>query len=181
MNWNPFKKKDEGPEFDPLKDLTLSGLKPGYVLDYDLKTWQVTAQHRYEYDGDPTDEWELTCADDVVYLEREEDDGVTWTLTRKVGANAIEENLRSHMKDNDDPPETLTFQGTEYEADSSDVGQFFKDGEGEGQEFISWSYVDESEKKVLFVEQWGDNDYDVAAGEVVEEFQFSDILPGGKS
>lgn len=180
MNWNPFKKKEKD-QLDPLKDLTLSGLKPGYVVDYDLKTWQVTAQHRYEYDGDPTDEWELTCADEVRYLEREEDDGVAWTLTRKIDLKAIEEDVRAHMKTNEDPPERVTFEGTVYEADSSDVGKFYKNGEGPVQEFITWAYVDASEKKVLFIEQWGDDEYDASAGEVVEEYQFSDVLPGGTS
>ena len=178
MNWNPFKKKDSEPELDPLKDLTLSGLKPGYVLDYDLKTWQVTAQHRYDYDGDRTDEWELTCADEVVYLEREEDDGITWTLTRKVGLSAIEGNLLVHMREKEDPPDTVTFDGTVYHGEATDVGQYFRDGEGAGQELISWSYSDDSGKKLLFIEQWGDDEYDAAAGEVVEEYQFSDILPG---
>ncbi len=179
MSWNPFKKKDQEPELDPLKDLTLSGMKPGFVVDYDLKTWQVTAQHRYDYEGDTTDEWELTCADEVLLLEREEDDGVTWTLTRKIGANAIEGNLRAHMKENDDPPDTVTHNGTSYHGESSDVGQFYRNGEDPGLEFISWSYADDSGKKVLFIEQWGDDEFDASAGEIVEEYQFSDILPGG--
>ena len=89
MNWNPFKKKEEEPEaIDPL-NLSLSDLKPGYVLDYDLKTWQVTAHHYYDYDGDRVDEWELACGDDVAYLDREEDDGISWTLTRKIRVTDI--------------------------------------------------------------------------------------------
>ena len=50
---------------------------------------------------------------------------------------------------------------------------------GSGEEFINWSYVDESEKQVLVIEQWGENEFAASAGEVVEPYQFSNILPGG--
>lgn len=181
MNWNPFKKKDEKAELDPLRDLTLSALRPGYVVDYDLKTWQVTAQHHYDFEGDRADEWELTCADGVRFLDREEDDGIRWTLTRKIQLSAIEGNLRGHLKESEDPPDTVVYEGTEYFGESSDGGEYFKDGEEPGQEFIVWSYADESGKKVLYIEQWGDDEYEAAVGEVVEEYQFSDILPGGST
>lgn len=179
MNWNPFSKKKDEPELDPLADLTLSNLKPGYMVDYDLKTWKVTAQHYYDYEGDRVDEWELSCADEVAYLEREEDDEVSWTLTRKVALSDIEGNLRSHLRENDDPPEEITCKGIVYFGESSDVGRFYQDGEGEGRELIVWDYVDDSEKKTLSIEQWGDDDYAASVGEVVEEYQFSSILPSG--
>ena len=177
MNWNPFKKKEAEPEIDPLRDLTLSNLKPGYMVDYDLKTWQVTAHHRYDYDGDWTDEWELTCADEVRFLEREEDDGVAWAFTRKIPLSDIEEDLRAYLREHEDPPEEVTCGGVSYSGESSDVGQFHKDGAGLGEEFIVWNYVDSSGKQVLAIEQWGDDEYEASVGEVVEEYQFSNILP----
>ena len=179
MNWNPFSKKDKAPDLDPLRDLTLSNLEPGYVLDYDLKTWQVTAHHRYDFDGDWTDEWELTSAEDVRYLDGEEDDGARWTLSRKISVARIEGELRAHLRENDDAPDRVTFEGVEYFGESTDVGKFYKDGEGEGQEVIVWDYLDESRKRTLAIEQWGDDEYEASVGEVVEEYQFSDILPSG--
>ncbi len=179
MNWNPFNKKDKAPDLDPLRDLTLSNLKPEYVVDYDLKTWQVTAHHRYDFDGDWTDEWELTSAEEVRYLDGEEDDGVSWTLSRKIPVARLEGDLRAHLRENDDPPDPVTFEGVEYFGESSSAGKFHKDGEGEGQELIVWEYLDESRKRTLTIEQWGDDEYEASVGEVVEEFQFSDILPSG--
>ncbi len=177
MNWNPFKKRErESKTPDPLS-LALSDLKPGYVLDYDLKTWQVTAHHYYDYDGDRVDEWELTCGDDVAYLDRAEDDGTTWTLTRKIRLSDIQGNIHAHMRHNDDPPDEVTYNGVIYYGDSSAVGCYHKNGEHSGQEFIIWNYSDESLKRTLSLEQWGDDDYDAAVGEIVEEYQFSDILP----
>ena len=47
----------------------------------------------------------------------------------------------------------------------------------EGQEFIIWNYFDESGKLTLSLEQWDEDAYDASVGEVVEEYQFSSILP----
>ena len=177
MNWNPFKKKKEESEaLDPLS-VTLSDLKPGYVLDYDLKTWQVTAQHYYDYEGDRVDEWELSCGDDVAYLERAEDDSISWGLTRKIPVSNIEGNIRAHMSKYDDPPDEVTCNGVIYYGESSAVGSFHKDGGDEGQEFIIWNYFDESGKLTLSLDQWDEDAYDASVGEVVEEYQFSSILP----
>jgi hypothetical protein len=182
MNWNPFKKKQEEESLDPLSDLSLSRLKPGYVLDYDLKTWQVTAHNRYDYDGDWADEWELTCAAGVLYLEREVDDEETWAVYRKIDLDEIQEDVRAAIMEDDDPPNHVTAGGVTYEAESSDAGYFHRGGEkatgGSGKEFVNWSYADESEKKLLVIEQWGENDFAASVGEVVTPFQFSDILPG---
>ncbi len=179
MNWNPFKKKKEEPEvLDPLS-ITLSDLKLGYVLDYDLKTWKVTAQHYYDYEGDRADEWELTCGDDVAYLERSEDDSITWGLTRKIHLSDVEGDVRGHMRDhdNDDPPDEVRCHGIMFYGVSSAVGSFYKDGGDEGQKFIIWNYLDESEKHTLSIEQWDEDAFDAAVGEIVEEYQFSNILP----
>ncbi len=177
MSWNPFKKKEpEAEARDPLS-LTLSDLKPGYVLDYDLKTWQVAAHHYYDYDGDRVDEWELTCGDDRAYLERSEDDGITWILTRKIPLSSIEGDIRDHMRHNDDPPDEVICNGVAYCGESSAVGRYHQNADPTGREFIVWQYLDDSEKRTLSLEQWDEDHYDASVGEVVEEYQFTDILP----
>jgi hypothetical protein len=178
MNWNPFKTKEE-PELDPLADLVLANLKPGYILDYDLKTWKVDAHHTIDYEGDKADEWVITCADETIYLEREDDDEPTLGISRKIRLSDLDGDIRIHMKNNDDPPEEITHNGITYYADSSSVGQFYENGEGAGQEFIVWDYEDDSEKRTLCIEQWGEDEFEASVGEVVEEYQFSNILPAG--
>ena len=125
------------------------------------------------------DEWELSCADEVVYLEREEDDGIVWTLTRKIALSDIEGDLRAYLRQHEDPPERLTCNGVDYFGESSSAGRFYRDGQGPGREFIVWDYRDRSGEKVLSIEQWGDDEYEACIGEVVEEYQFSNILPSG--
>lgn len=177
MNWNPFKKKGEDKQEPDLLNLNLVDLKPGYVLDYDLKTWEVTAQHLYDYEGDKVEEWELTCSDDVVYLDGEDDDGFTWILTQKISLSEVDDDLKTYLDENEEPPEQIICDGVTYEAKSSSTGKFHKNRSGSGDDFIVWDYLDVTERKVLVIEQWGDDDYETSIGKVVEEYEFSNILP----
>ena len=104
-------------------------------------------------------------------------------LEDTVYGRGADEREPDEILENEDPPNTVHFEGKAYEAESSDAGHFYRNGGespgGSGQEFITWTYVDESEKLVLVVEQWGENEFAASAGEMVEPYQFSNILPGG--
>ncbi len=108
-----FKKKEE--DFDPLKDLVLSKLRVGYYVDFDMKTWEVTGQSRYDFgEGYVTDEWELTTGREKWYLEREEDDEVEWSFSKKLPIGAIEGDVRQHIIDHEDPPNKIVCKGKTY-------------------------------------------------------------------
>jgi len=172
-----FGKEDEGRE-DVYQDYTLDTMKVGYLVDYDLKTWEVIGCNTYDYDGFLTTEWELRGGDEVRFLERGEEDGkAEWTLTRRIQISQIEEAIIDAVLADDDPPEEIHFEGRLYAAVESGAGLFREGGEGEGREFVSWSYEAE-EDRVLFVTQWGERDFAAYEGQYVEEYQFIDILPG---
>ncbi len=180
----PFKKwfsrEQDTEEFDPLKNYKLSAMKVGYLVDYDMKTWEVIGYNTYDYDGFVTEEWVLKSVDKVAYLEREDSDGeVAWTLTENISLGKILENVIEHTLKNEDPPETLTLKERRYNLVESGAGLFRKGGEGPGQEFISWSYCDDSERDVLFITQYGERDFKPVVGEYVEEYQFTNVLPSG--
>ena len=99
-----FRQKKEEPDIDPLQDLVLSKLKVGYFLDYDLKTWEVTAYNHYDYgDGDSGDEWELTSGREKCYLERSDDDEVEWVLGKKIPIGSLSGGIRQYIIDHDGP------------------------------------------------------------------------------
>ena len=173
-----FKKKEQEPEFDPLRDLVLSKLKVGYLLDYDMKSWTVTEFNKYDIEGHEIFEWELTSSKEVAYLEREEDDEVYWSISKKIPIGKIEGGIRKYIIDNEDPPEQITLEGKSYYLDESGAGFFYKNGLGRGIEFIYWSFVDDDEKNSVTIEQWGETEFEASVGKEVEEYQFSNILPG---
>lgn len=174
-----FRKGNGNGSFDPLRDLQLAKLRVGYFVDYDLKTWEVTAYRKYDFgDGDMTDEWELTSGRDKCYLERSEDDDVLWTVSKKIPIGATGSHVRQHIIDNDDPPEEIEYQNITYFLDESGPGRMFEQGRGLPREFIYWDFIDEEGEKFVTIEQWGETDFEAATGHYVEEYQFSNILPG---
>ena len=171
-----FKKKDE---FDPIKDLTLSKLCVGYLVDYDLKTWRVTEYNHYDFgEGYETDEWELISGRERWYLERSEDDNVEWTFSQKIPIGAVEGNIRHYIMQNDDPPERVICQERHYIMDESGTGLMYENNEPPPKEFIYWDYIDEKDEHFLTIEQWGETEFEAAIGYYVEEYQFTNILPG---
>jgi len=178
MGWNDFFKKKKTDDVDPINDLTLGNLRVGSYVDWDMKTWEVTAYNQYEWGGgDVTREWQLRSSDETVYLEQETDDDVFWSLNRKISFNRLGPDLRNHMAKNENPPDELEFKGGQYFLEHSSGGRFFKDGTGEGRELIKWEYEDDSGKNYLTIEQWGEETFEASIGHEVEEYQFSNILP----
>lgn len=169
-----FKKKDR---IDPLKDLVLSKMKAGWFVDYDLITWEVTAVNLYDFDGDEAIEFQLKSAEETVYLEFESDDEDFWSFNRKIPFAKLGTEVRDYFQTHDGPPEKITYEDLTYYLDEEAGGHFLKNGEEPGREMIRFSYVDDSEKKILEIEQWGEKDFEASTGIVVEEYMFSNILP----
>lgn len=171
-----FSKKDE---FDPLRDLELSKLRVGYMLDYDMKTWQVTGQGKYDYgDGGADEEWELASSGETIYLSISGDEEQEWSVCKRIPIAAIEGDVRKYIMENDDPPNQMVFEGQKYYLDESGAGLYRKNDKDNGEEFIVWDFIHKDDKRFISIEQWGETDFEAFAGHVVEEYQFMNILPG---
>jgi hypothetical protein len=190
MGWKEFfgihkkdRKQDPGASAEDLvnqvTDLTLSDLKVGYFLDYDLKTWEVVAYHYYDWGdgGNLTHEWQLKSADDTLYLEKESDDEVDWSVSRPIPFGSLGARVRNHILENEDPPDEIEFEGTTYHLDEFGGGKFFRNGKGPGREFLVWDYEDDAGESFLSIEQWDEDDFEASVGTFVEEYQFTNILP----
>ncbi len=169
-----------------LTDIRLDSMRMSDLVDYDLKTWEVTGQCVYDYEGFPAQEWQLTSGEDVRFLERSEEDGKTeWTLTRSIAVDDIEQDVIAAISADRDPPDTIYFDSRAYEATESDSGvqrDVDRDGSTSASEertFVNWCYAAE-DGRVLFVVQWGEQRFTAYEGEYVEEYSFTDILPGGE-
>lgn len=165
-------------DIDPLHDLSLSKLRVRYLVDYDMKTWEVVAHNRYDFgDGYGSEEWELRSATETLFLEREEDDEVEWSLARKIPIGAIDGDVRKHILEHDDPPSRIVLDGVLYHLDSSGPGRIRRGGTAEPEGFIYWDFIDRDDKRQVTIEQWGETEFEASAGHSVEEYQFSNILP----
>ena len=179
MGWSIFGKKKEEDEFDALKDVQLKNLQKGWMLDYDMQTWEVTAHHKYDWgESLKSDEWELRSSNKLIFLEYDPEDGGEFSISWKVPIGKIEGNIKEHLKKNDDAPGQIVFGGKTYYLDEDGGGLFLENCKQPEQEFIYWDYVDDSEDNFVTIEQWGDNEFEASAGKAVEEYQFENILPG---
>jgi len=173
-----FKKKKE-EEFDPIKDLVLSKLRKGYLVEYDLKTWEITGYYHNDFgDGYMTEEWELTSGREKIYLERSEDDDIKWTLSKKIPIGSISGNIRQYIIENDEPTSEIIYNGKSYYLDESGSGYMTEDGDEDSTEFIYWDFIDKKNENFITIEQWDETKFETAEGFYVEEYQFSNILPG---
>lgn len=165
------------PEQEPYREYTLDTVKVGFLFDYDLKTWQVTGYATYDYDGYVTREWEIQADGAVNFLECAIDDGeASWTLTRAIDVGDIEGDIMAEIIAHEDPPEVVRFAGQSYEGTEGSAGLYRKNAEGEGREFVIWSF-ESGEGRLLFISQWGEREFSAYEGENVQEYQFTDILP----
>ncbi len=174
MAW--FKKKKE-EEYDI--DITLSKMKEGYILDYDLKTWEVTEVNKYDWgNGVFSYEWELKSENETLYLEKEEDDDeVEWIAAKKVPFRSLDPGLGKYIQEKGDPPDEFNYNGVTYYIEDSGGGYFCKGGGDQGAEFLFWDFVDQAEEKIVTIEQWAEERFEASVGKYVEEFEFSNILP----
>ena len=179
MKIRDFFKKNKKDELDPLNDLSLARLKKGYLVDYDLKTWEVSACNYYDWsEGDISHEWQLRSGDQVVYLEMESDDKEEWSLNRKIAFSRLDSQIKKRIIETGDPPEKIVFDEVTYYMEETGGGRFYKDGQGHGKEVLQWGYQDDGGRSYLSIEQWGEDEFEASTGEPVEEYQFTNILPG---
>lgn len=175
-----FFKKKEKPSYDPT-NIKITDLQKGFVVEYDLKTWVV--KEAYEYDwGDNyfTREYKLDSGDDVIYLHVEYDDELYLSVTKKIKLLSIDEDLPEQIEKNERPPKKILYKNKTFYLDEESPGYFkdLSDPAKDWVELISWDYYDEEDKEIINIEQWGDREFDAAYGQVIKEYEISNILPG---
>lgn len=171
------------PSFDALRDLVLDKLAPGDIVDFDLRSYEVRDRAHVDTGTPPPgDEWDLRAADDRLRLLREPVRGgdAVWTVLRNVSLGEIDGDVRHEILTRDDPPSQLFFHSAPYLMERSGAGYVRRAG-GTGPEegFVAWSYTRADDAtRVLRLEQVSETDVVAAAGERVEEYHFTNLLPG---
>ncbi len=174
-----FKKQTPQPDYDPL-NIKITDLKKGFVFDYDMKSWIIRQVFEYDWGNNYfTREYKVDSGDDVAFLSVEVEDEYTITFTRKVKPRQIDEDLPEYIIEHNYPPKKLFYKNKKFFRESETPGYFRDLGKPGSRlmEVISWEYYDADQKEVIFVEQWGEREFDAAYGKVLKEFEISNILP----
>ena len=173
-------KKDKGPDYDPT-NIKITDVHPGFILDYDLKTWEVKEEYQYDWGNNYfTREFKLEEVDDLIYLYIDDNDELDVSVSRKVKIRALGEDIPEHIVKHQEAPKKILYEGMEFFLDKESPGYFSDDPKNEDSwtELISWDYYDKTEEFIVSIQQWGDKEFDAAYGKVVKPFEFSNIIPG---
>ncbi|MBB6459593.1 DUF4178 domain-containing protein [Flammeovirga kamogawensis] len=171
------KKKKEEKHYDPT-NITIRDIRKGYVLDYDLQSWEVTEEFEYDWgDNDFSYEFKLESANDAVFLSIEDSDFLTGTISRKVKWGKLPDEVDDALETKGKPPKKIVFDGKVYYRDIKSVGYWRNIENKESAPYMVWEYYDDSEKYVLSLEQFDDEEFEASLGIVEEPDAFSNILP----
>jgi len=158
----------------PLTDLSLTDMREGDLVDYEMRTWEVVTRAKYDYEGWPADEWTLENGGDTLFLEHE--DG-TYSLSRPVDMADVETPggtpLRAAVRDGGDPPEAIRYDGTTYDLDEN--GPATRIVGDKRQELHYWVYADGDD--FLALERYASADWNSYAGREIQPYEFDNILP----
>ncbi|MBE7632845.1 DUF4178 domain-containing protein [Tenacibaculum finnmarkense] len=172
-----FKKKETERHFDPT-NIKINDLAKGYIFEYATETWTVTALFEYDWGDDYfTREFVIKNGATEKFLNLEDDGGLVVTLSEKIKLRKLGETVCDYMDEHQKPPKKINFEGTRYFLDEKSPG-FCKELDASNwEELISYDYLDESEEKTLCIEQYGEQEFEVSKGIIINELAVSNILP----
>ena len=172
-----LKKNKDETHYDPT-NITIRDLGKEYIFEYATETWTVTSLFEYDWgDNFFTREFIIKSGAVEKFLNIEEDDGLTVTLTEKVKIRKLGDEVCDYIDKHEKPPKKISFEGVVYYLDEKSPGYCKEIDASNWEELISYNYLDEEEEKVLCIEQFGDEAFKVSKGVVIDELAISNILP----
>ena len=179
-----LKKKEQEPDYDPT-NLQITDLKKGFILDYDMRTWEVKGEYTYDWGKSYyTREFKLDDGTETIYLHIDDNDDLSLSVSRKIKVRSVDEDIPDHIKKNEAPPKKLLYENKTFYLESDSAGYFHdeedEDTDSNWYELMSWEYQDDEGKHILSIEQWDVLEFEAAFGKVVKAYEFSNLLPGAE-
>lgn len=181
--FNFFKKKTQENQpalhYDPTR-IEVKDIRKGFMFDYDFKTWEVTDEYEYDWGNNRFSyEFKVVSGNDSLYLRIEEGQKTVCYLTQKLRFSKLGEYVENHVRQNEKPPREITYEGIRYTRERESPGYFrnTEDSPEDSSEMLSWEYIDDSETKILIIDQWEENEFEALIGIIVPETAISNILP----
>jgi hypothetical protein len=174
-----FKKKEKERHFDPT-NITIRDLGKGYIFEYAIETWTVTALFEYDWGENYfTREFVIKNGATEKFLNIEDDGGLVVTLSEKVKLRKLGEVTCDYIDAHQKPPKKIKYEGVKYFLDEKSPGYCKEIDADNWEELISYDYLDEEEEKTLCIEQYGEEEFEVTKGIIIDALAISNILPKG--
>jgi hypothetical protein len=169
----------DSPDTDPMR-LSIINIKAGYLVDFDLTTWEIVQEWQYDWDnGNSGKEFRLVNEKETLHLYmRNEGTQLHTILGRKVNIFSIDRELEDEIQTNSRPPSVLNYQEIDYFRENTKIGWRHElTAKTSANKLTIWEYFDETMTFFMRIEQIEEQTYKATVGEVISPFEFSNILP----
>ncbi len=170
------RKSSEGTSGRP----DIYSLDKGCTFKYGYSTWTVLENYEYDWgEGAFSKEYKVSDGQAMRYLAVEEEEGEPEVVFyEEIPREEFEKSLPKPLHDGQEMPKSLFFNGRGYFFDEESLGYFcdLSQQPENWEEFIAWDFYDKTEKYVLSIEQWDEDEFEVFYGEVVEAYEIRDII-----
>jgi len=171
--FNLFKKKEEEA---PIKvDYSIHDLQPGFLLDYDMESWEVVGAYDYEYVTHSSKEYKIRSGSKTMFLNVSDSNDLILGLSEETNINSIDMGLRLGVAQ-ENPTARVNWKGEAYTIKETSKGKFREEGRSSWAAFSSWEYVNAEGTKFIYVSKWEDNSIECYTGTFLKEYQISNIL-----
>jgi len=167
-------------EYDPT-NLRVENLRKGYLVDFDLRTWTVTNDTQFDWDNQTLEKSLALNANGqtcFLVIRREAGGRVLYHWGSEVNIYALDPNLESEILSQQRPQNILTVDGTPFYRESRFEGTYYQGTHQGGTRVLMWEYLDGKRENFIRVEQLGRNEFRAIKGRLVDDIEFSEILPG---
>lgn len=173
----PRKKKID---YNPT-NLTLQNLLKGFILNYDLKNWEVIYEGQYD--------WNSGESDKIYRLSSEDGDSMLLYVDKEMGLVTpyVEEKLQSNdiqafaMLKPENAPAELKFSDKIYRKRDYSKGKFFTSDSSTFANLGQWFYVSSDSQSSLRIAQFSEGEVNVYKGKLSQAYEFTNILPSESS
>lgn len=164
------------------KDLTLNDLDIGYIVEYELRSWEITEVAHYDWgDGFKGKEFKIFDGKDSIYLYV---DPAFEELSVSYQVNINDGDLLASKKSiiaSDEALNSLNYEDKKWVIDEEALARYKIDGNKEWADLMCWTYVDQNnEKDFVALNRWGEKKVEAYKGNLIEPFEISSILPREK-
>lgn len=159
---------------------SLESLQKGFLLDYDLKTWEVVHHAQFEWENGTIDTvFKIVSSSETQQLYLRRESGFTQVFVASpISIFLIDESIEQQINNMKKPSNTVTYQQTTYYRENSKNGYWFDMTTTNHYNVATlWEYMDETRKRILRIEQIGQRALVALIGKLVSAYHFSDILP----
>ena len=173
------KKEKPAEAIEPLVDLRVNDAQVGDSIsiggageDYEDLDFDVDRKHHYESGGDESFELSGIYRGRRLFLEVSEDDQTSVVLnTGKTKPElhdlGLSEDDLTRMDENQDRAEFCEYDGSRWNFQESGEVHIFQEAGSPGETFYGWEFREEGGARVLSVQKWEGEPFEVSMGQVI--------------